>query len=677
MAASGSAESRTAHFRPDIQGLRAVAVLLVLLYHAGLPWVSGGYVGVDIFFVISGFLITSHIVREVDLKGRLDLVAFYARRARRILPAALAVLAVSMVVAYLVIPPFEREGLLQDAAATALYVPNMLFAVQDTDYLASEAPSIFQHYWSLGIEEQFYLFWPVVLTMVLKFLGHRRWALWAAVGGLVAASFVGCLALMSVSESWAFFALPTRAWELGVGALVAIAVSRGVRVSSPVGGVAAWGGLAAAAAAGFLLTDATSFPGVATLLPVLGTAAVILCGTARLSPAWLLERRPMQFVGAISYSLYLVHWPMVLIPQTAVEGSLPEWLKVALSALAVPVAYLCYRFVETPFRRAPSRTRVSHRRTVAVSLAASVALGAVSATSAGAVARIPIHSGNEAPEYAGQPNPSGTPYVPANMSPDLRSAPEDNPEIYRDGCLRDTRDDDGSGCQEGADPAAPTVALFGDSHAANWHPALRAIADDGQIELDVNAKSSCESVATENSPNDYPTCAEWRDNVIERLHEDPPDVIMLANYAAHHSADAEDREQYWQDALEHTIERLPQESQVLIMVDTPTMPAVPMSCLSRHVEDAERCAANRETTLEEGLDAPTRQAERTVAEDDGRVDRVDLTAYFCNDETCPAVIDDRLVYRDTHHLTRTFSDAMRPAVEEALVNLVDGIERTA
>src|SRR5690606_268511 len=206
----------------------------------GISAVGGGYVGVDVFFVISGFLITSHIVREVGKHGRLDLVAFYSRRVRRILPAAVVVLAASTAVAYVVVPPVDRDRLLQDAPATALYVPNMLFGAQDTDYLASDEPSIFQHYWSLGVEEQFYLFWPILLATVLIALGRRRWAVVGVVGALAAASFVTCLVVMSYSESWAFFLLPTRAWEFAVGGLVAILLARGVLLPYRLSTMQAW-----------------------------------------------------------------------------------------------------------------------------------------------------------------------------------------------------------------------------------------------------------------------------------------------------------------------------------------------------------------------------------------------------------------------------------------------------
>ncbi|GAA4415663.1 acyltransferase family protein [Georgenia halophila] len=672
MVASASAQPTTGrHFRSDVQGLRAVAVLLVLAYHGGVPGVHGGYVGVDVFFVISGFLITTHLIREVDTEGRLDLMAFYARRARRILPAALTVLTASAAVAYLVVPPVERQAVLEDATASALYFPNIHFAVQDTNYLADGSPSIFQHFWSLGVEEQFYLFWPIVLLLVLKRWGSTRLGAVPAVAGLVALSFVGCLLVMEVSQSWAFFALPTRAWELGVGALIAVVASRGVKPTGPFAGVLAYAGLAMILVSGLAFSDKTTFPGVATLLPVGGAALVILCGggDSRTSPGWLLALRPMVFVGAISYSLYLVHWPLVMIPQAAGEAPLPAWATIGLSLLAIPVAHLCYRFVEQPFRR-PRSARSTHRRTVAVSLAASTALGAVTMSSGVAVSHAPIHAGEDAPAYQLEPNPSGTPFVPANLTPDLRSAGDDNPEIYDNGCLRGQREVDGSGCQKGEDSEAPRVVLFGDSHAASWYPALKGIAEEGDIQLDVNAKSSCQSAMTEGDGEGREACVQWRENVIGRLNEDPPDLVMLANYPRLYASEAEDSEAFWRDALNQTIDALPEETQVSIVADNPTMPAVPASCLSRHVENADRCAAD----VQDALDAPTRAAERTLAAERDRVDRIDLTSFFCNDSTCPAVIDDRLAYRDTHHLTRTFSESLEPLVREELAGLLDDVD---
>lgn len=220
-AASKSAGSPSG-FRSDIQGLRALAVLGVVLYHAGVSFLPGGYTGVDVFFVISGFLITTHLVRTLQSRGIISFADFYLKRARRILPASVLVLVATTIAAYLWIPRVDVPGAFQDAAATALYVPNIRFAVEGTDYLAETAPSPFQHYWSLGIEEQFYLIWPAVLAVAFLAVRKSVRGLFAVAAVMVLGSFSINLFLMQVSTPWAFFSLPSRAWELGVGAMVAL-----------------------------------------------------------------------------------------------------------------------------------------------------------------------------------------------------------------------------------------------------------------------------------------------------------------------------------------------------------------------------------------------------------------------------------------------------------------------
>ena len=274
-----AAARRRDGFRPDIQGLRAIAVGSVVLYHAGLSKVSGGYVGVDVFFVISGFLITGHLLREILSTGRLSFGVFYARRARRILPAAFAVNILTLIAATMLMPPTELKSTVHDAIATALYAPNMIFANRATDYLAqSGQPSLFQHFWSLGVEEQFYLVWPLLLVATFALVRRRRFWLGVAVGGVALVSFVACVRLTTTNQPWAFFTLPTRAWEFAAGGLTALIIASGRRLPRVPAALAVWAGLAGLGIAIFGFTDATRFPGTAAALPVLATALVILGG---------------------------------------------------------------------------------------------------------------------------------------------------------------------------------------------------------------------------------------------------------------------------------------------------------------------------------------------------------------------------------------------------------------
>ena len=268
-------------FRPDIQGLRAIAVLLVVLFHSGVETLSGGYVGVDVFFVISGFLITTHLLETLARDGRISFGAFYAKRARRILPAALLVATLTLVAAWIWMSPLLMRSVVGGAIATALYVPNVFFALEDTDYLAETTPSVFQHYWSLGIEEQFYLLWPALLAVGFWLCHRRERHVMVLVAAVTAASFLAGVAMMGISEPWAFFSLPTRAWELGVGGLVAFLLRSGARwLQWRRTGLLAWAGLAGIVAIAVTLDEGTAFPGWIAALPVLATAAMIIGGAA-------------------------------------------------------------------------------------------------------------------------------------------------------------------------------------------------------------------------------------------------------------------------------------------------------------------------------------------------------------------------------------------------------------
>ncbi|WP_308796884.1 acyltransferase family protein [Agromyces silvae] len=654
-------------FRGDIQGLRALAVLLVLLYHSGVSVLSGGYVGVDVFFVISGFLITSHIWREIDQTGRLRFAQFYARRARRILPASFAVLILSVAAALIWLPPLQHPAMLQAAAATAAYVPNVLFAAQGTNYLAETAPSVFQHYWSLGIEEQFYLIWPLLMLAAFVLTRRSYRGLLITLVILVIGSFALSIIATGVSQPIAFFMLPTRAWELGVGGLLALLVARAPHwLSLPGVPLVGWLGLGMIAASALVFTSSTPFPGWQAAIPVLGTALVILAGSGRstrLGPARSLSVRPALFLGAISYSLYLVHWPLLVIPQEAIglSAPLPSWLTLSLGALAIPLAWLSWRFIEEPFRKSGRAAKRPARHSLLTALGASAGVVVLALGGAVAAQGQPLTSGSVAPAAEVTTQPDGTDHVPANMRPTLRSAEHDNPVVYENGCHRESGSSDPAGCMVGDNGDAPLVALFGDSHAAQWYPALARLAESGTIRLDSNSKSRCASASLPEPA--YASCSTWRQGVIDRLADTAPDIVILANYASAQVAGSPDPGTEWRDALATTVGKLHESSHVVVMADSPHGRATPAICLSAHLDNASACALPRSDALDEA----TRAAEASVPE----TTYVDLTEYFCNEDVCPTVIGDTLVYRDAHHLTATFSASLSAVLEEAIEPILE------
>lgn len=665
-------------FRADIQGLRAIAVGSVVLYHAGITFVSGGYVGVDIFFVISGFLITSHLLRDVLSTGRVAFGSFYARRVRRILPASFVVNVLTLIAALLFIPTTELAGVGRDAIATALYVPNMAFAGRATDYLAqSGPPSLYQHFWSLGVEEQFYLLWPLLLVGVFALARGSRRLLGTVIVAVAAVSFVACVWLTKMNEPWAFFSLPTRAWEFSVGGLVALVLAGDWRLPRIPAALTVLAGLTGLGVAIFVFSDATVFPGSAAALPVLATAAVILGGAssadAKQGPpaSRLLGVRPMVFVGEISYSLYLVHWPIFTIARYANGQNEPLSLayRLALLVASVPVAYLLYRLVENPVRRSRRLAALRPSRTLLSASAFSVVVVLVAIATVVATSAATISTNRAAPHMVARPNPKGTSYVPSNLQPTLAGATDDNPASYADGChLAPKYTAIPPNCVFGTNASAPLVVLWGDSHAAEWFPALKPLADEGLIRLESDTKSGCPSADLDvdyrdgTGPQPYPECPVWRQVVLDRLTAAPPALVIMSNY------NHPDLPQggfptpaAWSSAISRTITAIPSQTSVVVLGETPLPDTTPADCLAANISNTSACDLVRSKALVPAMVKAERTASQTP-----KSQYVDLSNYLCNSTTCPPIIGNVLVYRDSQHLTATFAKAMSAVVDQQI-----------
>ena len=684
-----------------------MAVVLVLLFHAGLPFVSGGYVGVDVFFVLSGFLITGLLVREFERTGTVSLASFYARRARRLLPAAAVCLFVTVAISALVLPPLRVPDVSADGVAAALYVSNLRFAFQATDYLQSEiAPSPLLHYWSLGVEEQFYLVWPALLLLVARGGGAvaRRVAIPAV--GLGVASLLLSLWLTNANAPWAFYSLPTWAWELGIGALLAVGATRFVRMPARYSAAALWGGLALIALSAVVIGTSTPFPGVAAILPTVGAALVILAGSAgsatrARSP---LDIRPLRFLGKISYSLYLWHWPLLVLPAAALGVALSLPAMLALAALAIPIAAASQRWVEDPIRHG-TVIGVLPRRNLAMAgamtLALVVAVGSfgrsaedhlAAATASGVqgdedvsdlideVSVAAQHSGSSSPapiRVTPSPAPTTSPErfagpVPANLAPALVEAKSDRPLIYDDGCHLDPSSAVPGECVFGDPKAEATVVLMGDSHAAQWFPALDALGRERHWRLVSLTKSGCPpaeaTIWVGTFDRAYTECDDWRQAVFARIAEIQPDLVVVSmTFGQTPIVDGEilngqPARAVMVAALERSLEHLDSISgNVALLADTPRAPDDPPVCLSSNLDDALSCATARDTAVES--DWLEEQAE--VAREAG-VSFVDPTPWVCPSDPCPAVIGRYLVYRDTHHLTTTYTMAVRSRLGAAL-----------
>ena len=691
-----------APFRPDIEGLRAIAVLLVLAYHARIPGFTGGYIGVDVFYVVSGFLITGLIVRELQATGRVDLPAFYARRARRLLPAALVVIAVTVIASAIVLPPLRVPDVAGDAAAAALYVSNIRFAAQATDYLQAELdPSPLLHFWSLGVEEQFYLFWPALLFLVARRRFEVR-RLAVVVAAVAVLSFVLGVAWTATDAPLAFFLLPARAWELAVGAGLAFGTARLARLPPAAAVVAVAVGVVLIGIGGVVFDTATPFPGTAALLPVAGAALVIAGGLPQpMNPvSRLVAIGPMRWIGGISYSLYLWHWPLLVLPAVAVGAALPGPIRLALVGLTFVLAEASRRWIEDPIRHGraarlrPSRSLALAGLTSLIVAGVSVGTGVLAGPRPTAAAQIgdvtidlptprptnaaPSDAPSDAPATpSAQPTLAATPAgpVPDDLVPSLATVRDDIPVIYADACHAEWRETAPRDCVYGDSGAKTTVVLIGDSHAAHWFPTFQRLADEQDWRLISLTKSACPvadlPVYNTGLKREYVECDDWRAAVVDRIAREQPALVVISDsrtgqfWVDGAAIPAREREDLWATGLARSIRAIePLADHVVVIGDTPRPASDVPVCVSDHLDDALACA----TPVSKAIGRERIATERTVSAATGAT-FIDPTAWLCPTSPCPAVIGKVLVYRDGHHMTTPFARALAPYLAPLLPNL--------
>ncbi len=677
---------RRTGFRRDIEGLRAIAVLSVLAYHAGLP-VRAGFVGVDIFFVISGFLITGLLVTELDRTGTISWLRFVGRRIRRLLPAAVLVLVVVSAVSWFVVPGLRRHTIGLDVIAAATYVVNWVLAAREVDYLASDVrPSPVQHFWSLSVEEQFYVVWPLLLigvALVAKRYGRRpdRRSIGLALGALVGASFLWSVWASHATPASAFFTTTTRVWELGVGALLAVWLSGRTRpeVPSPASVALGWAGLLALVVVALRLPTDVEWPGAWALLATLPAALVLWSGWegSRHGPVRLLGTRPMVWVGGLSYSIYLWHWPAIVLADWTVEWvtgqALPGWARVAVALASVWPAWVSWRFVEQPLHRGPLlRTRPR------ALLAAGLALSAVGVLAA--LPLLPVRSPFVTEPPGGRLPPDsrlGAATVvpgravadrvqPSWVVPDPLVAGEDRPDADVDRCQVDHGATDPVACTFG-DPQGPvTVALVGDSKAMQWLPALQATAAREHWRIVTYGKSACafaDAPATVAGAA-YPECDAWNAGVVRALAADPPDVVVTSGVSRGawngRSADAgllvEGYTRRWSALAAAGVP-------VVVVGDSPLSPDDLDVCAARHAEDLDACTFPAAPAVA-GSGLPV-QEEAVAAAGEG-VTLLDLTPWICPGGRCPVVIGHVAVHRPGDHVTATYARTLAPQLGAAV-----------
>ena len=695
--------------RSDIEGLRAIAVLAVLLFHAGVPGLAGGYIGVDVFFVVSGYLITSLLVSEKETSGAISLSSFYSRRVRRLLPVSAAVAVSTLIASWFWLEPIRFRSLANDVLAVATFSSNFLFAHRGADYLQSTfPPSPLQHYWSLAVEEQFYVVWPVLIALLCIGASQSsrlnvRVRVGVASAVVAVVSFVLCMRLMNVSQPWAFFSPHTRAFELAAGALAAVVPVLTAKWFRTFNAIAAWCGVAAIIVFTVQFNERTQFPGPWAILPVIASVLALRGGNATMwAPVAVLKLAPFQWLGSRSYSAYLWHWPILMVVAAGFNRTLSVADGLVCIAIALGLSEFSYRFIENPVRHNISirGLRAAAMATAVITLLVgsgvlarnnlpTITLGP-DATTPTLVGSTTIPNGvattTIAPTAPTLP-PQGTSVqalidaagmtgLPGNLNPGLQRAVNDKPIIYSNGCHASFSATHPKKCEYGDLTSSVVVGLFGDSHAAQWFSALEKVAIKRHWKLITYTKSGC-------PPADIPTyssvlgkvyteCGPWRKNVLDQMVLDGVKVVFVAHFDRLLSATTRKPmwQKEWREAMQGTVTALEGKGITPILVqDTPYPGQNVPSCLSRSYTNIQLCSPRMSAAYRDDMQ------QMLVDFDRAGTNVLWVKNWFCAETSCPTVVGNVLVYRDDNHMTVTYSSLIAPLLDAAVFDFVDWYSR--
>jgi peptidoglycan/LPS O-acetylase OafA/YrhL len=680
--------------RDDLQGLRAVAVLIVALGHAGVAFLAGGYVGVDVFFVLSGFLITSLLLSGAAKHGRISLPEFYRRRARRILPAAALALVVTDVVAYQLLNFVRAKETVVDSLWAAAFTANVHFGHENADYFARQRPpSPIQQFWTLSVEEQFYVIWPLLLALALFGLlvwrrRHGEVTVGALHRALLVISVAGALSLMwsiqstSSEPQTAYFSTFTRIWELALGAALAIAAPQLGRLPGLARMPLGWIGLGAIALAAVLYSSSTPFPGYAALLPTVGAALFIgagISGTGRLGAGRLLSLAPFRFVGDRSYAFYLWHWPAIVIASEYAGRTLSVGVNLLVLAGAFALSCITYAVFENPIRRMQGRRAglvlwpASAALVAACALPMLASIGNTEANIAKASAsvhpaRIPasVSTQRRAPlsvvVKAVKAARAGKP-IPWPLKPAVSHVESDRYAFPSSRCRPNLNQSSSDVCRLGDVHSGKSILVFGDSHAINWMPPLLRMAKkDHWLVLPV-IKPSC--VPKKWTTPGYDVCNAWFRWAMKQARSRKPQVAFIAGKWSN------TRQKAVVPMMKATIRELSSvAASVVVVGDPPEEKQSPPDCLLASNATMKTC-----TVKARKVDLTTDTA---VAKASSKLGAgfVYTRGWFCakpkhsKKTYCPIVINKTITRSDTNHVSKTYakelSGRFRTAFRQAL-----------
>lgn len=663
-------------YRPDIDGLRAVAVVSVLLFHAELGWFSGGFVGVDVFFVISGYLISGLLFKEFEATGSIDILAFWVRRMYRLLPLALIVILATLVAARLILGPVVVTSTARDALHATLYTLNWQQAFMAVNYFADDRSlSPFLHFWSLAVEEQFYLFMSLCFALSIdagRLLGRpAAWVhkvLFAVFIFSAILSIGAALHHIATAQSLAFFGTHSRVWQLLCGVILYMVTARHgplpERLRTPLGVL----GFGAVALTVVFYESGMLYPDQWALLPTLGAVLIIASGfrESHEMPAAvtkILSLRPLTVIGRLSYALYLWHWPILFFSAAWLGVSTTAQVTLAL-AVSFVVAAVSHRYIENPIRYGQILV-LRPAYSLGVAIAATVAVAGIA--------------------YVMNNAPAGSHIRLAGGGAfDAREVRRDVARIYDDGCHVSYAGADYGPCVYGDATSAEKIFLFGDSHAAHWFPAFERIAEKSGKALYVRTKNSCATADValflQAAKREYVECEVWRRKVLEEIERERPSVVVLGNFSFYMPFDRstgsvvpeDDRLAVLAAAERRVIDRIQAiGARVVLLADTPRLPGDPIDCMLTNVRREDVCRWPREAVLKDrspwifGLDEDLENRRFSPP-------IVDLADEICRNGWCAAARNNTIVMRDKHHITATFARTLTVALAVRLDHALDG-----
>ncbi|WP_426416296.1 acyltransferase family protein [Aestuariirhabdus sp. LZHN29] len=638
-------------FQADIQGLRAISIVLVVLSHAGVSFVEGGFIGVDLFFVISGYLITGLLLREQATQGRIAYGRFIGRRLKRLLPSLIAMIVVTTAAASFLLSGYEARQQMGSLIYATTWTSNLFFAFSNADYFAELAnKDLFLHTWSLGVEEQFYLVWPLLLSLMgLWGITTRKNSLLAFLGLLFAVSLAACWYGSIQNTQYAFYLMPMRIWQFSLGAIVYVLFSS--RESVAHCALIRATGLLLIAASAIFFTPELGYPGLWALVPSTG-AALLLATAQSANSSPILSHPVMQWIGDRSYAWYLWHWPFLILGLTVFGAGNDGLLATLLVALSLATSALSYRWVELPFWRGA----LSHgqpRRTILVSL----------------LAMLIVVSGGLL-----QIN-SRTAPATDQVQQAIARARADVPEIYSAGCDTWYYSAEVSACIGGNPNAEKTMVFIGDSIGAQWYSAFANIFGGGQWRIEVYTKSACPMVDEDyfypRIGTVYAVCEEWRNSLLEKLSTRKIDTIIIGSSETYDFSESQ-----WINGSARILQQLsPVGDRVLIIPGAPGLSRNGPGCIERlYQSDPEKLlTAASICSKPVGKDALATKVSSyltAAATPFANSFVLNLNDLVCPKGICSALSSDGIiVYRDSHHLTNSFVLSQADAIKSRIDRL--------